>query len=381
MGYRMWVSAGLLWAAVVPAHGQYVGPQGGAQKVIDSSAERVVFFSGSVMLDDGAPPPETVRIERVCGGQPIFEAWTDARGHFAFKVSPTGSDVSTGDASAQGEGPTELNKAMNATSTQYSMPITNALRDCDLRAVLAGYRSEKVSMAIKSAMDDARVGTIVLHPLSRASTLVVSSTTLQAPAHAMKSYEKGLDSMRLQKWDAAAAEFGKAVKIYPKFAIAWYQFGLARQNRNDAAGALEAWKQALDSDPHYVKPIENLTVAADHRGDWAESEKYSRLWIQLDPEDFPGAYLLNAVANARLNKPVEAERAAREGLRVDKDQKIPRLSYALALILMDKKEYAESARYFRKYLELAPNANDAAIVRQQLPRLDELAAAVTEPRP
>jgi uncharacterized protein HemY len=89
---------------------------------------------------------------------------------------------------------------------------------------------------------------------------------------------------------------------------------------------------------------------------------------------FPGAYLLNAVANARLNKPEEAERAAREGLRLDKDQKIPRMSYVLGLILMDKKAYAESAKCFRKYLELAPNASDAAIVRQQLPKLEELAA-------
>jgi uncharacterized protein HemY len=99
------------------------------------------------------------------------------------------------------------------------------------------------------------------------------------------------------------------------------------------------------------------------------------LWLQLDPDDFPGAYLLNAVANARLNKPEEAERSAREGLRLDKDGKIPRISYVLGLILMDKKEYAESAKCFRKYLELAPNANDAEIVRQQLPKLEELAAA------
>jgi tetratricopeptide (TPR) repeat protein len=180
--------------------------------------------------------------------------------------------------------------------------------------------------------------------------------------------------MRVQKWDAAATEFAKAVKIYPVFAIAWYQLGLARQSQNDAAGAIEAWKEAQKSDARYVKPYENLTVAADRRGDWAESEKYSHLWIQLDPEDFPGAYLFNAVANARLNKVEEAERAARAGLRLDKDQKIPRMNYVLGLILMDKKEYAESAQCFRKYLELAPNANDAAIVRQQLPKLEELAA-------
>ncbi|MGO9010391.1 MAG: hypothetical protein ACLQPN_09835 [Bryobacteraceae bacterium] len=43
-----------------------------------------------------------------------------------------------------------------------------------------------------------------------------------------------------QKRQAAADEFTKAVKAYPKFAIAWYQLGLLRQKRNDA------WKQASD---------------------------------------------------------------------------------------------------------------------------------------
>ncbi len=369
MSCRTWVPAGMM-LAVAAAHGQNPG-----QAAIDKSEERVVFFTGSVMLEDGSAPADSVRIEKVCDGRTSFEAWTDEKGHFGFKVTPGGSDVSSGDASLGAtQRNDELNKAMNATSTQYSMPITQALRNCWLRAVLPGYRSENVNMAIKSTLDDARMGTIILHPLSRASALVVSATTLQAPASARKAYDKGLEAMRAQKWDAAISEFGKAVKIYPKYAIAWYQLGLARQSRNDLAGAVEAWQEAQKSDPRYVKPYENLTLAADHRGDWEESEKYSHLWLQLDPEDFPGAYLLNAVANARLNRPEEAERAVREGLRLDKDQKIPRMSYVLGLILMDKKEYAESAKCFRKYLELAPNANDAAIVRQQLPKLEELAA-------
>ena len=370
MGCRTWICMGLVLAAVVQARGQNPG-----QSVIDKSDERVVFFTGNVMLDDGSPPADAVRIERVCDGHTSFEAWTDEKGHFGFKVSASGSDVAAGDASLPStQRSDELNKAMNASSTQYSMPITSALRNCELRAVLSGYRSESVVMAIKSTMDDTRVGTIILHPLSRASSLVVSATTLEAPVNARKAYERGLEAMRAQKWDAAAAEFGKAVKTFPKFAVAWYQLGLARQSRNDAAGAAEAWKEAQKSDPRYVKPYENLTLAADRRGDWADSEKYSHLWIQLDPDDFPGAYLFNAVANARLNKPEEAEHAAREGLRLDKDQKIPRMSYVLGLILMDKKAYAESARCFRKYLELAPNASDAAIVREQLPKLEELAA-------
>lgn len=369
MRCRTSVCAGLLLTAVVSARGQ--GPE---QAEAVHSTERVIFFSGKVMLDDGSAPADAVRIERVCDGRASFEAWTDEKGQFGFKVASGRSEFVEGDASLPGAQPAELNKAINSSSSQYSNPITTTLRHCELQAVLSGYRSERVSMAIKSMMDDARLGTIILHPMSRASSLIVSATTLQAPSTARKAYERGLDAMRAEKWDAAAAEFGKAVKIYPKFAVVWYQLGLARQGRHDAAGALQAWKQAQQSDPRYIKPYESLTVAADRRGDWAESENYSRLWIQLDPEDFPGAYLFNAVANARLNKPEEAERAARQGLRLDKDQRIPRMNYVLGLILMDKKAYAESARCFRKYLELAPNAGDAAIVRQQLPKLEELAA-------
>jgi len=365
MGNRAWVLGGALLAAAGAAQGQYPG-----QATIDKSSEKVVFFSGSVMLEDGTPPPDTVRIERICAGTTSFEAWTDEKGHFAFKVTPNESDVTTGDASLQGQGPTELGKAMNQTSTQYSMPISSMLRTCQLYAVLAGYRSESVSMAVKSMLDDTRVGPIILHPLSPATALTVSATTLAAPPNARKAFTRGLDDMRIGKWDAASGEFDKAVKTFPKFAAAWYQLGVARQNLNDASGAVAAWQQAVASDPHYVKPLENLTVDADHHGDWADSEKYAHLWLQLDAEDFPGAYLLSAVANARLGKPEEAEHAAREGLRVDKEQKIPRLNYVLGLILLEKKQYAESAKCFRKYLELAPNANDAAIVRQQLPKLE-----------
>jgi tetratricopeptide (TPR) repeat protein len=164
------------------------------------------------------------------------------------------------------------------------------------------------------------------------------------------------------------------VRAYPKFAIAWYQLGLVRQNGKDIPGAVAAWKESVASDPRYLKPYESLTVLADRQADWAESEKYSRAWIQLDPEDFPGAYVFNAVANAKLNNMEEAEHAAREGLRVDKERKVARLSYVLGLILAQKREYAESAKLFRAYLELAPNAADAAIVRQQLPQLEQAAA-------
>jgi len=368
---RTWVCAGLMWAAATGARGQTLGGQNPIPDA-NSGAELVVFFSGRVTLDDGSAPPDPVRIERVCDGRTTFEAWTDERGRFGFKVDAEDSDKAAGDATQPAAQAAELNRPTLPVS-RYTLPVTSALRNCELQAVLPGFRSDRVSMAVKSSLADARVGTLILRPLSRAGALTVSATTLEAPANARKAYEKGLAAMREQKWDVAAGEFTKAVSAYPEYAIAWYELGRARQNRNDPAGARDAWKAAQRSDPKYVKPYASLTALADRRGDWVESAQYSRAWIQLDPEDFPAAYLLNALANARLNKMEEAERAAREGVRVDKDHQVPRLSYVLGVILMEKHAYSESEKCLRTFLELAPNAKDAPLVRAQLVELEKAA--------
>jgi len=369
MANRIGALAVVLLAGVAQA--QLSGPN---LNETSRSDERVFYFSGEVKLDDASPPPEPVAIYRACNGQSRFETLTDAKGRFSFQVNTGSSGSGQSDAAQNSEPPAGLLKPIGA-STVYTMPVIAALRDCELQAVLAGYRSDLVNIAVKSRSDDGRIGVIRLHPLSRASVLIVSATTLQAPPNARKAYDRGIDALAKQKWEAAADEFTKAVKAYPKFAIAWYQLGLLRQKRNDAAGANEAWKQALASDVKYIRPYESLTTLADHNRDWASSEAYSRAWIELDPEDFPAAYLYNAVANARLNHTEVAERVAREGLHIDKEHRIPRLNLVLALILMGKNQDADAGRYLREYLALAPDANDAAAVRQQLSRLDAAAAA------
>jgi len=371
MAYRMGVVAVVLLAGMAEAQPP---PQPLGQLQTNEGSEKAFFFSGEVQLDDSSPPPEPVAIYRVCNGQSQFETSTDSKGRFSFEVSDSRNEATQADASQNSGPPSGLLRPISQGS-QNIMPVISKLRDCELQAVLAGYRSELVDISVKSRSDTGRLGIIALHPLSRASQLTVSATTLAAPANARKAYDKGLDALAKQKWQAAADAFTKAVTAYPKFAIAWYQLGLLGQKRNDIAGANDAWKQSLASDPKYVRPYESLTMLADHNQDWASSEAYSRAWVKLDPEDFPAAYLYDAVANARLNHMEAAEGAAREGLRIDKDHRVPRLNVVLALILMGKSQSAEAAKCLRDYLALAPNANDAAAVRQQLSRLDGAAAA------
>src|ERR1700733_51273 len=304
--------AAMMLAAVFTAVGQ-PAPD------MRNTEPQAVFFSGEVALQDGSKPPDPVRIQRVCKGIARDEAWTDSKGRFSFKVAAGGSDPTTADPAQAGR-TQDLSRPIG-NSTYYSNPLTTALRDCEVQAVLAGFWSERVSIALKNTLDDTRIGRITLHPSSGGQALTVSATTLAAPPNAMKAYERGLSAIREQKWDAAQKELTKAVEAYPKFAIAWFELGILRQGRNDLAGAAEAWKTALNTDPKYVKPYEALAALSERQQNWLDSEKYSRDWIQLDPENFPVAYLYNAIANARLNKVGQAEIAARKGLLLDKERK------------------------------------------------------------
>lgn len=342
---------------------------------IQGQTEKVVFVSGDVRLEDGTAPPDAVQINRVCNGRTTSAATTDTRGHFSFSVDAGGHSTATADAGQAPAQAADLSKALNATSTQYTNPITTALRDCEVQAVLSGFRTESVPLSMRDTADDGRLGTIILHPLSRSAALTISSTTAAAPAAAKRAYDKGMESIGKEKWDVAESELTKAVTIYPKFAIVWYQLGLVRQKRNALGAAIEAWNEACKQDPKFVKPYEALAAVADRQQDWAAAERYSREWLRLDPDDFATAYLINAIANARLNRVEAAELSARAGLQVDKSRRVPRLNYVLGLILMQKQQYAEAARYLRAYLELAPNAHDAAIVREQVAKLDQQAEA------
>jgi len=328
------------------------------------------LISGDVRLEDGTPPQDSVQITRVCDGHTFPGANTDTTGHFTFSVEAGHKQAETADAGMASAQTSQVGKALNQSATQYTNPITYALRGCEVRAVLSGFGSESVRLSIHDTSDDGRVGTIVLHPLSRSGALTISVTTAAAPAAARKAYDKGMESMVKEKWDVAESELTKAVTMYPRFAIAWYELGQVRQKRNVQPGALEAWKEARKQDPKYIKPYESLAAVADRQGDWTAAEQYSREWLQLDSEDFAGAYLINAVANANLNRVDVAEAAARDGLRVDKERRVPRLNYVLGLLLINKQQYAESAKYLRAYLELAPNARDAPAVREQVAKLE-----------
>lgn len=336
---------------------------------------RPIFLSGKVLLSDGTPPPDLVLIERVCGTRIIPEGMTDRKGRFSFQLGQNSAqfmDASTSDIGSRmpGMGPnTSRMGSMQGNVTAQS------LMNCELRASLAGFRSETVSLAMHRAMDNPDIGTIVLRRMGNVEGLTISATSVNAPKDARKDYDKGHEALLKGKYEDARKHLEKAVAAYPKYAAAWFDLGAIRDHEKDVEGARKAFQESIAADGKYVNPYEGLAQMAARERKWQEVADITDRIIQLNRFDFPRALFLNAVAKLNLNKLDEAEKSATELIAMDTRHQIPRAEQVLGVILAQKQNYPEAAVHIRRFIELAPDSPDAETAKKQLSQLEKSLAA------
>lgn len=327
-----------------------------------------IFITGKVTLQDGSKPDQSVKIERVCNGRAHPEGYTDMHGSFSIRLGQ------------------EMDAIADASETQSRSTVTatnpggglreSQLTNCELRAVLPGYRSETVMLAMHKYMDNPDIGTIVLRRLGAVEGLTLSATSSLAPKEAQKAYERGMNAMKRPKLEEAEKEFQKAVDAYPKYAAAWYELGRVMERRNRMDEAKHAYAQSIAADSKYLRPYEQLYLIGFHEKKWQEVADSTDRVLRLDPYDYPAAYYYNAVANLQLHNLGPAERSARQSVALDKQNENPQGRYVLGIILAQKKDYAGAAQNFRDYLKAAPEAKDVDMVRKQLVQMDEMQAQV-----
>jgi hypothetical protein len=337
-----------------------------------------IYLTGNVILDDGTPPPESVTIERVCSGSPRAQAYTDHKGHFSFQIGQTAGvaqDASEDGSNVPGAASRSATGIAAGMGPQpQAQPNTPDLQlaNCDLRAVLAGFRSDSVSVGARRLMDDPNVGTIVLHRLANVEGTAISMTSLQAPKEARQAYENALRNLRRNKPAEAAKQLLKAVEIYPNYAAAWYELGRIQADNREIESARKSFSRALAADPKFISPYPKLAELDAAAENWPDLADITGKLLKLDAVDYPMAYFYNATANLNLGLLDDAEKSARAGEKLDAPHRYPKLEQVLAMILAQKKDYASAAAHLRRYLLLAPDADDAAPMKKKLAELERL---------
>ena len=338
-----------------------------------------IFLSGQVMLDDGTPANNNIRIERVCGGQPHLEAHTDSKGRFSFQLGQN-MMVDT-DASDQFAGGSFGRPGSNSPSSMGNFGGLggNSSRDlwnCELRASYPGYRSDTVELATRRPMDPPDVGTIVLHRLGHVEGTTISVTTALAPKNAQKDYQKSLQLIQKGKFEEAEARLQNATELYPKYAIAWYALGQIQQKGGRGSEARKSYEAAIAADSKFVSPYQQMALLTAQEGNWEDAAKFSKQVISLDPVEYPASFWYNAIANYNLKRAADAEKSIKDLLKLDTRHKFPDAENMMAQLLLDKGNYSEAAGHLRNYLTLVPNAKNADNLKQILLKIDQANAAI-----
>jgi tetratricopeptide (TPR) repeat protein len=247
----------------------------------------------------------------------------------------------------------------------------NRFMGCELRARLAGYRSQVVSLAMRRPLDNPDVGVILLHRLSPNEGGIVSAISLAAPKDAKKAYEKGLDLLKKKKADEAVKNFEKAVEVYPKYATAWYELGKLRLATGNKDGARASFESAVKGDPKYVAPYIELALLEAQAQKWQEVADITAQAVKLDPFDYPQAHFYNAVANYNLKNVEAAEKSALQAERLDTRHAMPQNLHLLGVLLAQRQDYKGAAERLRNYLKFAPPTADVSNVKAQLEQMEK----------
>ncbi len=346
-----------------------------------------VFISGRVLLDDGTAPPEPASIERVCTGTTRTEGYTDSQGYFAIQL---GNEQGVFQDASEEDNRSLRSMTTGGSSGASSVSSGSGLaagrfNNCDIRANLAGYRSQSISLSARRALDSPDIGVIVLHRQGADEGTTVSMISLAAPKDARKAFEKGLAASKKNNAPEAEKDFRRAIDLYPKYAAAWTELGKIQASRNELVDARQSFDKAIEADPKFLDPFLQISLLAMQAKKWQELAEVTSRAMRLDPFELPQIYLFNAVANYNLRNIDAAERSIRAAAKLDTLQQFAEISYLQALILIQRRDYPAAAERLRNYLKLAPDSADAPMARDQLTRLDKAiaqnAAAPAGPKP
>ena len=354
-------------------------PDPGQQQQRFPEMQRPIFISGKVITDDGTPPPEPATIERICGGANARpEGYTDSKGRFSFELGRNMGVMQ--DASVSNSNDPFNNRGGMGSRGMGNMGGIGGMgggvseRDlmgCEIRASLPGYVSSIVNLSGRRVMDNPDIGTIILKRIAGVEGMTFSMTSAMAPKDAKKSYDKARDQMKKKKFDDAQKELEKAVGLYPKYAVAWYELGMIHQQANRKDDARKAYEETLKADSKYINPYLQMAVLSAGENNWKEVDEATDRVIQLNPVNFPQAYFFNSVANYNLQNFDEAEKSAREAVKLDGQHRWPKAQHLLGILLAGKGENQAAIENMRGYLKFNPNGSDKSVVEKQIAEIEE----------
>jgi tetratricopeptide (TPR) repeat protein len=184
----------------------------------------------------------------------------------------------------------------------------------------------------------------------------VSVRELQRPSKARDEFERGL--RRLEKRDPAGSlkHFDTAIQISGDYYEVYYHRGVAELQLGKSDEALRSFQRAIDlSDGRYAPAQFGYGLILCRQDKPEEAERIIRQGLETDATIADGHVVL-ALVLLKLNRGDEAEKSAREALRLN-DPHAAKGYLVLADVDAARRDYQAQVRDLNAYLKI--NRNDA----------------------
>ena len=193
---------------------------------------------------------------------------------------------------------------------------------------------------------------------------VVSATPEPIPAEARALYEKALAASASGDHKQAVKELKAALEIHPRFPLALNELGAQYMRLGQLGDAADAFDSAVKLAPDQPVLRINYGILLIRRKKYAEAETQLARAVALDGAS-AAARVHRGHALIRLGRGAEAETELLQAIKLG-GPSTPLAHRYLGALYFERGEDTRAAASLEAYLRLAPDAADAAQVREIL---------------
>ncbi len=195
------------------------------------------------------------------------------------------------------------------------------------------------------------------------------------PDKSKAEWEAAIAALKANDIPGGIVKLEGAVATNPKFALGWHNLGILYGLIGNAVKSREAFIQAAEANPKMLPPHVILTRLLIKDGDWAGAAKMAASTIPLDKDHvYPELYVHQAVAEYNLKDLASAETHVKQAFDSKNKRPAPRAEYVLGRILEAKGDTASAKQHMSRYLELVPDAPDAAQIKAHIENMGQAGA-------
>ena len=192
------------------------------------------------------------------------------------------------------------------------------------------------------------------------------------PEAAQKAFRKGRKLLENDESSKSIRHFGKAIEIYPSYALAHLFLGMAYMKLGNGKDAKHSLEKAIGINDKLAAAHLALGACENLQGNFAAAEKRLVRGLELNPETADGHYELGKTYWA-LGRWQEAEPHARKAIAL-------RPEFAAVHVLMGnihlrKREAAAALQEFKEYLRLEPKGPFAASTGEMVAKIEQALAS------